>query len=164
MPRTEELNHRLGILDKRPPSACPASIFLPVRSVQVLAQVDTAGGSVREQVIERMNLLAEVAQKTPIGPVGHRKRESLRGAFAAVRIDVHDLDGGRGTEIVPPHPQRPSLRDANFHHVHMPATKPLVVPMVDVKVVMPLAKRVTPEFRSKNGSRGFSWSGGVLSI
>ena len=159
MPGMQPVDEVLAVLDERTAAPTAPAEFIPIRGVQVFAQVHPVRNHQREQCLEGSNLLLHGVPAVVDQDVDGRQRVGQRaqelaialvanedlhaGLFEAlaVRVDVDAEDLGLGAEVVAPHLHRPALRHPELHDVDRPVAKPREVAVVDLEIVIPLVNQ-----------------------
>src|SRR3954470_6486823 len=86
---------------------------------------------------------AQLRMEGAVGLVANHDIDRVFDDGLAARIVVHSNDAGARPEILPPHLQRPAVRDADFDN-HRPASAKLrEMAVVDLEIVPPFVYEAT---------------------
>jgi hypothetical protein len=141
------------------------------RSVEIFAEIDTSRLKVREQFLKRDDLLfsqvaavinhdihsadflLEAPPEISVGLVADKHFDAVTfiGFAGWLNVDAEDL--AVRSEVVPPHPQAAATIDPNLQYANAAASKSAKVPVVNVKIVVPLPDSGTFSVRIEVGAQ-----------
>ena len=161
MPGVDQIDEFLAVLDERAATVVSAAIVPPVRRMRVLAEVYPPLMHVREEFLERIDLLAhrvtavidqdvdpgdltnQEPQEFAVGLIPDEYPDAFLLELLAGRIDIDPEYACLRAEIVLPHLQRAALIHAYFQQMNIRAPIAREVAVIYLEVMLPLMNEIT---------------------